>query len=114
MENIKKITDLTYLKQLSNGSEEFINKMIGIFLEQTPEAISNLDKFLQSKNWQALRGTAHKMKSSLSIMGIKELETVITDLESYSEKEINLDKIPFMVDKIKNVSMAAAEELKAR
>jgi HPt (histidine-containing phosphotransfer) domain-containing protein len=108
----KKYIDLTYLSQLANGSEEFINKMIGIFIEQTPEALNNLDTHLQNKNWQGLKATAHKMKSSVSIMGIKELESVVSELEKNSEKEINLDQAAAMVDKIKEITNAAIEELR--
>lgn len=112
MENDNKYIDLTYLKQLSNGSEEFIDKMIGIFIEQTPEALSSLDSNLEAKNWPALRATAHKMKSSISIMGIKALEGVVGELEDSSSKEINLDKIPQLVEEVKRVSLAAIDELK--
>ncbi|MBA3972252.1 MAG: Hpt domain-containing protein [Bacteroidetes bacterium] len=112
MENKKKYIDLTYLTELSNGSEEFIDKMIGIFIEQAPEAIGNLETHLQSKNWQGLKATAHKMKSSISIMGITELEAVVTELEANSEKEINSEKAPELVKKIKEVTEAAIEELK--
>ncbi|MFL5764065.1 MAG: Hpt domain-containing protein [Bacteroidia bacterium] len=105
-------TDLSYLNQLSNGSEDFIDKMTGIFLEQTPEALENLDKHLAAKDWKALRGTAHKMKSSLSIMGIKELEPVMVKLEDYCDKEINLDQVPALVEQVKHVCREAMEELK--
>jgi HPt (histidine-containing phosphotransfer) domain-containing protein len=112
MENLNKHTDLSYLNQLANGSDEFISKMTAIFLEQTPEALENLDKHLAAKDWKALRGTAHKMKSSLSIMGIKELEPVVADLENFCDKEINLDKVPALVDQVKIVCKEAMEELK--
>ena len=90
MENENKHIDLTYLNELSNGSEEFVNKMIEIFIDQTPEALGNLDNYLQEKNWEALKATAHKMKSSISIMGIKQLEGVVSELENNSENKIIL------------------------
>jgi HPt (histidine-containing phosphotransfer) domain-containing protein len=109
---MEKHTDLTYLNQLANGSDEFISKMTGIFLEQTPEALENLDKHLAAGDWKGLRATAHKMKSSLSIMGIKELEPVVADLENFCEKETNLDQVPELVDKVKEVCHEAMQELK--
>lgn len=103
--------DLTYLKQLSNGSNEFITEMITVFIEQTPIEIGNLEKYLNSKDWKSLRSTAHKMKPSFSFMGIKELESVIKLVEEYAANETNLDLLPGMIEKIKIVCTEAIEEL---
>jgi HPt (histidine-containing phosphotransfer) domain-containing protein len=109
--NNQKHIDLTYLKELSNGSKEFITEMITVFMEQTPIEIANLEKHLEAKDWKALRGTAHKMKPSFSFMGIKELESVVKTLEENAGNETNLDILPGLVDKIKTVCAAAFEEL---
>jgi HPt (histidine-containing phosphotransfer) domain-containing protein len=103
--------DLTYLKELSNGSNEFIMEMISVFIEQTPIEIANLEKHLAAKDWKSLRATAHKMKPSFSFMGIKELESVIKTVEEYSANETNLELLPEMVTKIKTVCTEAIEEL---
>jgi HPt (histidine-containing phosphotransfer) domain-containing protein len=106
-------TDLSYLKQLSNGSNEFIYEMISVFIEQTPKEIDSLENHLKNKDWASLRKVAHKMKASFSFMGIKELETVIRSTEEYAANETNLDLLPDMVDKIKSISMQAVQELEA-
>lgn len=111
METNNKHIDLSYLKELSNGSKEFIAEMITVFIEQTPIEIANLEKHLEAKDWKALRGTAHKMKPSFSFMGIKELESVVKTLEDYSANETNLDLIPGLVEKIKTVCTDAIDEL---
>lgn len=108
--NVKHI-DLTYLKELSNGSKEFILEMITVFIEQTPIEIANLEKHLAAKDWKALRATAHKMKPSFSFMGIKELESVIKTVEDYSANEKSLEVLPELVAKIKSVCSEAIEEL---
>lgn len=105
--------DLTYLKQLSNGSNEFINEMITVFMEQTPIEISNLEKYLVAKDWKSLRAIAHKMKPSFSFMGMKELDTLIKLIEEYAANETNLDLLPGMITKLKNDCNEAIIELKA-
>jgi len=109
--NSKKHIDLTYLKELSNGSNKFINQMITIFLKETPVAIDNVEKYLNTSNWDALRAAVHKIKPSFSFMGIKELEEVINSVERYSETKTNLDQIPAMISKIKSVLKMAIQEL---
>ncbi len=103
--------DLSYLKELANGSNEFIVEIITVFLTETPHAIDNLEKHLSTKNWDALRATAHKMKPSFSFVGLKELEPVINSLEEYSATKMNLDLIPGMISKIKTVFEEAVPEL---
>jgi len=112
METIaNKHIDLTYLKQLSNGSNEFINEMITVFMKQTPVEISNLEKYLKAKDWKSLRGTAHKMKPSFSFMGIKELEGTIKLIDEYAATETHLELLPDMINKVKNICNEAIKEL---
>ena len=109
--NKKKHIDLTYLKELSNGSNAFIVEIITGFLTETPRVIDNLEKQLNAANWDALRATAHKMKPSFSFVGIKELGDVINSVETNSAAKTNLDLIPGMISKIKTVFEEAAQEL---
>ena len=110
MEPAKHI-DLTYLKGLSNGSNEFVNQMITIFMEQTPEMIANMEKHLADKNWQALRGTVHKMKPSISFIGIKELEGVVKEIEDTPDQEKDLDREASLIATIKTICNLAIREL---
>jgi len=103
--------DLTYLKQLSNGSNEFISQMIAVFMAQTPEALINMDKYVNAKDWESLHRVAHKMKPSFSFMGIKELENVIGLIEEYSLNKVNVEELPVMISQVKNVCMNALDEL---
>ena len=104
-------SDLSYLKQLSNGSNEFVNQMITIFITQTPEALDNIDIYLKEKNWKSLKGVAHKMKPSFSFMGIKELEKSILLVEEYCENETQLDQLPELISTIRKVCGLAILEL---
>jgi HPt (histidine-containing phosphotransfer) domain-containing protein len=110
METEKNI-DLTYLKQLSNGSNQFIVEMIDAFFEQVPIEIDNLERHLNMKDWKSVRGVAHKMKPSIAFMGIKKLESVIKLTEEYAGNETNLDLLPEMISKIKTVCNNAILEL---
>jgi PAS domain S-box-containing protein len=107
----EKSIDLSYLKQLSNGSNEFINQMITIFLEQTPKAILSLEQSLEKEDWVALRATAHKMKPSFGFMGIKSLKELIVLLEAEAEKGTNPAGMREKIATIKKVCELAITEL---
>ncbi|MBA3285534.1 MAG: Hpt domain-containing protein, partial [Nitrosopumilus sp.] len=106
-----KYTDLSYLKQLAKGSNEFIKQMLSIFIDQTPPAIESLEENFNKKDWVALRAAAHKMKPSFSFVGIKELEPVIKEIEECAEKESELDSLPEKISKIRQISIKAIVEL---
>ena len=109
--NKKSITDLSYLKDLAKGDNGFIREMIQVFIEQTPEAINNLEKHLANKDWKMVRAVAHKMKPSFSFVGLKELHTIANSVEEYAETETNLGLLPEMIAKIKSTCATAVAEL---
>lgn len=112
METNKKHIDLDYLKQISNGSNEFIYQMISVFSEEIPVEIENIEKHLENKDWKSLRATAHKMKPSYSFMGVKELEDLVHSVEEFSSTETNLDQLPGLVARIRSITAEVIEELK--
>jgi HPt (histidine-containing phosphotransfer) domain-containing protein len=107
----KKIIDLTYLNGIANGSDDFIKKMLLLFLEQTPTAVNNLEKHLNNKDWKSLQFTAHKLKASFVFMGVKELPDIISSVEECAANEINLNLLPGMILKIKDVTNLVMKEL---
>jgi PAS domain S-box-containing protein len=110
--NSHKHTDLTYLRKLANGSDEFITQMLTLFIEQTPDAVGRMEKHLQEHNWELLGKVAHKMKPSIMFVGLKELEKDVKAVEEYASGETNTDELPVMISHIKAVCNEAIVELK--
>lgn len=105
------VTDLTYLIQVSNGDEHFIQEMISVYLKETPESIENLERHLKNKDWKKFRAVTHKMKPSFSFFGLKELYSVVNFMEEYSGKEIHLDELPKLLMQVKTICGKAMLEL---
>ncbi|HSY75261.1 MAG TPA: response regulator, partial [Bacteroidia bacterium] len=110
--NSHKHTDLTYLKKLANGSDEFITQMLTLFIEQTPDAVGRMEKHLQDHNWELLGKVAHKMKPSIMFVGLKELEKDVKAVEEYASGETHTEELPGMILHIKAVCNEAITELK--
>src|SRR6476620_10243130 len=111
METNNKHIDLEYLKQISNGSSEFIFQMITVFTEEIPLEIAGMQKHVQNKDWKSLRAVAHKMKPSYSFMGVQQLEEMVSDLEEYSGSETHLEELPELVSKISSITEEVILEL---
>ncbi|HEC42325.1 MAG TPA: Hpt domain-containing protein [Bacteroides sp.] len=77
-------TDLSYLETMTEGDKVLIKELIGIFSTQVVEYSDQLDKFLEEENWTGLSKLAHKAKSTVAIMGMKELSEKLKQLELMS------------------------------
>ncbi len=104
-------TDLTYLRGLAKGSDTFIIQMLNIFITQTPHALERMENALKNKDWKLLRQVVHKIKPSIMFVGLSEIVKEVPLLEDYAAEEIQLDKIPALVNKIKRVCTESLEEL---
>lgn len=107
-----KHTDLAYLREIANGSNEFIIQMLNIFIEQVPQSLTRIETAVHNKDWQTLRTVVHKMKPSILFVGLNEIKEDVPLLEKYASERSNLEDIPAKVAKIKAVCNEAIFELK--
>ena len=96
----QKLIDLSYLEQVCSGNKALVAKMIDLFIEQTPQQMELLRKHAVSGDWHEFFNVAHKVKSSLSMMGVKSLESSMQELEEYSKNKIKLHVIPDLLDHV--------------
>lgn len=107
------LIDLSYLTELAEGSEEFIQRMIRAFLVQTPQLIDQMKKGAAAGDWQEVRAAAHKMKPSMDFVGIHSLKQVVADIENNAHDGKNLETIPAMIAEVETVCAKAMLELEA-
>ncbi len=105
--------DLSYLESMSMGSQEMINEMIDIFIDQIPEFTEGLQEHLTNKDYIALGALAHKAKSSVAVMGMNELANVLKDLELKAKVGEDVDSYPAMIQIFLDQVLKTEEELKA-
>ncbi len=109
---MKEITiNLNYLRELAGGDNQFMAEMISLFLKQTPGNMSTLILHLQKQDWENLKKLAHKMTSGVALMGIKELQNFLAELQTYPKKQIHTDLLPLKISELKDIYHKAAEEL---
>lgn len=61
--------DLSYLRDMSGDSAEFMIEMIDMFKLQTPLYIADLEASIAAADWEKAAGHAHKIKPTLSYVG---------------------------------------------
>jgi PAS domain S-box-containing protein len=108
-----KIIDLTYLQEASGNNKNFLKEMIGIFLTQTPDLIASLHKTSKAEDWVEFRKIMHKLKPTITMMGIHKLEPEVVNIDNAVKKGIEIEKLPAMLERFENLCNQAYLELKA-
>ncbi len=108
---VEKLTNLDYLRELSENNESFFRDFITLFLNNTPESLEDLKKHLDQKNWEGVRQAAHKVKPSLNYLGLKGAQKIAATIEEYALNKTNLESIGGMVTELNDICQAAFAEL---
>lgn len=108
--------DLSYLRDVSSGSNEFMVEMIELFLDQTPAYFEQLDQYIKEENWLRVADIAHKIKPTLAFMGADSAKDDMAEIEVNARNLKNLDKIQPAFQLLNDLSselFSKLEEIKA-
>ncbi|PLX14494.1 MAG: hypothetical protein C0597_09940 [Marinilabiliales bacterium] len=108
----KKLIDLTYLNEISDGSDELIYDLSEMFFQQIPEYQELLLKYYTQKDYYNLGRVAHKAKSAILMVGLKDLANELKKLEENAKEEKNINEYQEIIAKFVRESNIAIEELK--
>jgi HPt (histidine-containing phosphotransfer) domain-containing protein len=108
----QKLYNLDMVKTISNGNNDFVKKMINIFMDTTPPEIAIIKNCLGNGDYNLMGATAHKIKPSIDTMGIQDLMQDIRAIEKYGKEASNLDELPALVEKLENTLSTVFEQLK--
>ncbi|QEK50660.1 Hpt domain-containing protein [Pedobacter aquae] len=103
MDNNQIIIDLSYLREVASENTEFMVEMIDIFLDQTPGYLSSLNDAIESKNWQKIAESAHKIKPTLGFMGIESARETMAEIELNASKQEDFENIVLKYNQMQEV-----------
>jgi len=89
-----------------------INNIINLFIQQVPDYIQEMEECVRKNEPLSLHPLAHKAKSSISMLGIRDMETDILQIEQDSKHLRNLDRLPTLVANVKRNYQEVFEQLK--
>ncbi len=102
---------LAHLRKLMGNNSQNMIEVIDIFLKQIPETLKKMEGGIQSADWEQVHFEAHKIKSSILVIGLKKLETPILKINQYSKKKENLYQIPALYLTFKKQIFLEVQEL---
>lgn len=83
----EKLINFNYLNEFADGDTAFIEKMVSLFLHNAPLALESIIEANAIDNIIVLKAEVHKLKSSISLLGITNASKCIEIIES--EIEVN-------------------------
>ena len=106
-----KVIDLTYLKEMSDNDIVFVTDMMKSFINQTPKDIANIWFHYSNNELDDAANIIHKIKPSITFMGIHELKDLIIEIEG-NAKHKKIDPLKDQLEKFEKICQKAIEELK--
>ncbi|MCB0496789.1 MAG: response regulator [Cyclobacteriaceae bacterium] len=104
--------NLTYLKEISDGNEEFISEIIKTFVDKTPDLLNQMIEGSKENNWELVGSLAHKLKPNLILLGMDSIKELTLSIEKDGKNSLNTETIPERVQSLFSISSQAIEELK--
>lgn len=106
-----KHVNLEVLMEISEGSNDLMRDLIFLFISQIPVFSEQLDYYYKNEDFISLGKLAHKIKSSVSMMGISELSSDMKKLEHLAQAKKDTHKYPEYIERFKRISTEAVSEL---
>jgi HPt (histidine-containing phosphotransfer) domain-containing protein len=97
------IIDLIYLREVSDNSSEFMIEMIEIFQAQTPGYVDQLEAALKVEEWIRVAEMAHKIKPTLTFMGVEPARVVMASIETRARNGVDFEGIKSDFEDLKEI-----------
>lgn len=109
---MSRLYNLDMLRELVGDDENEIKELVNMFIELTPETLSELNNHFENKNYDGVGSAAHKLKSTIKLWDITEIKNEIVMIELNAKNNENLDKLPFLIEKLNKVITEVIAQLK--
>ena len=93
------------------GNGEDLQSMLAVFIESTPKILRELNSSYIENNLDDLAGNAHKLKATIDMLKITELQDIIRKMDRVSSVLENQHELPNMINKINDIMNQVISEV---
>lgn len=104
----KKLSNLSYLNEVTDGNTELLIEIMDIFLEQINEFTEETIRCRDNKDWYKLGAIMHKAKSSIKSFCASDTAHIVEEIESLAKENLNKKQL----SEHKNIEDTSSMELK--
>ncbi|OWY20568.1 PAS domain S-box protein [Sphingobacteriales bacterium UPWRP_1] len=105
------IINLSYLQTLAGNDPDVLLTMVETIVADLPSEIAALEEHFEAGNFDLLKATAHKMKSTCAYMGTENLKELARTIENHIWEGKDTNLLHPMVTQLANDSRLAHAEL---
>lgn len=112
----KEDLDLSYLREMSGDSAEFMIEMLDTLVEQIPMYLDDLQKAVDAQDWKAASEFAHKVKPTFYYVGREDVRDYVQMIERNAKEGVDVGNIPAALAEIRqelNVILGQVAKSKA-
>jgi PAS domain S-box-containing protein len=102
---------LSKLENIARGNQQFIDKMIQLFIDQTPKSVEELKAAYKAGDNSKVKSIAHRIKPSIDTMGIDILKDEIRTIEKGAGSHPSSEQFEKLISKLDTVINEVAESL---
>ncbi|WP_432714412.1 Hpt domain-containing protein [Pedobacter sp.] len=103
--------DLSYLREISGDSHEFMMEMIDMFKQQTPIYMADLKQALVNQDWLKVSSCAHKIKPTFAYVGREDAKAHMQVMEHDARDQKDLDGLETKFDQINDFIIVLNKQL---
>ena len=78
------VFDRAQASEATCGDPDLLKEIVGIFLEDCPRMVTELERAVDSGDAEAVRRAAHTLKGSVAVLGAKALAAVAKEAEHHA------------------------------
>ncbi len=104
-------TYLAHLNKVMKGNKQAMVEMLDILLKQLPDSTAKIGKAVKVQDWQQVHFEAHKVKSTIGIVGLDRLHKLILQINENTRERKDLKLVPSLFDNFKKQGDIAIERL---
>lgn len=105
------IIDLQYLYDLADGSFDFVEEMIQLFLNSVPQSVEELKQAINNGEWQKVKAVAHRIKPSFGFIGAKKVQEQLGQMERNALEAPDVVFQRSLLEKVEESTKICVEEL---
>ncbi len=102
---------LKHLHKVMNGNKKAMVEMIDIFLKQLPDSTRKMEVAVEKNDWHRVHFEAHKVKSTIGIIGLVKLQKTILTINENTRERKNLNQVPQLFEEFKKQGETEVKKL---
>jgi HPt (histidine-containing phosphotransfer) domain-containing protein len=106
--------DISMLYDVAGNDEACIKMMADTFLQTVPVYVKNINESFGKEDYEGLYQSAHKTKSTLSIVKINNMLEWVKEIEQYAKQSTKSEALAELVQKVTNRFSIAMQLLKEK